>query len=563
MNDPINSLTLALEQWSNKAIAKGWLTQAQAPGVPVADQASPAQLFESTSIQNERPLVVGFFGGTGAGKSTLLNRLAGSAVALASAERPTSREITLYMHHSTTIAQLPEEFPVEKIRESTHQNENFKNVLWIDMPDFDSVETANRNLVYDWLPHIDMLVYVVSPDRYRDDSGWQMLMENAQRHAWVFVINHWDRGAPEQKSSFQQLLLQAGLKDPLLFCTDCSSSNDKPNGDDFDQFQSSIVAMAQQQFIDQLDQHGVLIRISNAKQQLDQTLQNIGDITPAQQIINTWTSYWHEHSSNLVQSLRWKFKLLAQPYKVLDQGFASKLWASLRRKQNTQPDLIPTMDTDELIDDGLNDVISTGIDRAIHDAVAAGFPLAATKQAIQPVSQHIKTGLSNNVRTAVEQSLTEPGTPLQRIASKILRIACFVLPLVVLGWAMYRLIGDYAKGDQYLGFSFATHTIMLLAVAWLIPWIAGFVIRPTHERAAQVGQQRGIEIFLDQKAGEISTALQSLDDDREQLITDASNILNVLPENLRQVVEQQKSQESTAATDSGTLSRVLVAKDSS
>jgi len=128
---------------------------------------------------------------------------------------------------------------------------------------------------------------------------------------------------------------------------------------------------------------------------------------------------------------------------------------------------------------------------------------------------------------------------------------------------MYRLIGDYAKGDQYLGFSFATHTIMLLAVAWLIPWIAGFVIRPTHERAAQVGQQRGIENFLDQKASEITTALHSLDDDRNQLITDASDVLNVLPENLRQVVEQQTPQKSTDTTNSGTLSRVLVAKDSS
>jgi len=562
MNDPIDSLTLAIDKWSNKAIAKGWLTQSQAPGVPAADQASPAQLFEKNSIQNERPLVVGFFGGTGAGKSTLLNRLAGSKVALASAERPTSREITLYIHQSTTIAQLPAEFPVEKIRESTHQNEKFKNVLWIDMPDFDSVETANRDLVYDWLPHIDMLVYVVSPDRYRDDSGWQMLMENAQRHAWVFVINHWDQGVPEQRSSFQQLLLQAGLENPLLFCTDCSSNNDKPNGDDFDQFQSTIVEMAQQQFIQQLDQHGVLIRISNAKQQLDQTLQNLNGIASAQQITNTWTNYWQQHSSKLVQSLVWKFKLLAQPYKVLDQGFASRLWASLRRKQNTQPDLMPTMDTDELVDDSLNDVVSTGIDRAIQDAVAAGFPLAATKKIMQAASQQIKPGLSDSVRSAVEQSLAEPGTRLQRILSKILRVACFILPLVVLGWAMHRLIGDYAKGDQYLGFSFATHTLMLLAVAWLIPWIAGFVIRPTYERAAQVGQQRGIENYLDQKATEITSALQRLDDDRNQLITDASDILNVLPENLRQVIEQRNPQKNIATTDRGTLSRVLVTKDS-
>ena len=563
MNDPINSLKLALAEWSDKAIGKGWLTQGQAPAVPAADQASPAQLFEQTPNQNERPLVVGFFGGTGAGKSTLLNRLAGSDVAIASAERPTSREITLYIHQNTTIGQLPSEFPLEKLRQSTHQNDDFKNVLWIDMPDFDSVETANRDLVYDWLPHIDMLVYVVSPDRYRDDSGWQMLMENAQRHAWVFVINHWDKGAPERRSSFRQILHQAGLTDPLLFCTDCSNDDDKPNGDDFDQFQSAILGMAHQQFISQLDQHGVLVRISNAKLQLDQTLEGLEGIDSTRQTIDTWTTYWQQHKSSLLQSLGWKFKLLAQPYKVLDQGFTTKLLASLRRKQNEPPSTMPSINTDELIDDGLKDIVITGIDRAIHDAVAAGIPLPAARQAVHPLTQNIKPELLSSVRSAVEQSLAEPGTRVQRAASKILRVACFLLPLAVLAWAMYRLVGDYYQGDQYLGFSFATHTLMLFAVAWLIPWVAGFLIRPTYERAAQIGQQRGIENYLDRKAADIKVALQSLDDDRHQLISDASNILHVLPENLRQVIDQQNPhrQKNVAASETGELSRVLVTRE--
>ena len=104
---------------------------------------------------------------------------------------------------------------------------------------------------------------------------------------------------------------------------------------------------------------------------------------------------------------------------------------------------------------------------------------------------------------------------------------------------------------------------MLFAVAWLIPWVAGFLIRPTYERAAQIGQQRGIENYLDRKAADIKTALQSLDDDRHQLISDASGILHVLPENLRQVIDQQNPhrQKNVAASETGELSRVLVTRE--
>ena len=187
MNDPITTLKTSLANWSRKGIEAGWFTESDAPQVPQRDQQTPSSLFE----MGDRPLVVAFFGGTGVGKSSLLNRLAGEVVAQSSAERPTSREITFYLHESVTLSRLPAELPVDRIKQASHSNDKYKNVLWVDMPDFDSVESANRDLVNDWLPHIDLLAYVVNPERYRDDSGWRLLLVNAGRHAWVFVINHW------------------------------------------------------------------------------------------------------------------------------------------------------------------------------------------------------------------------------------------------------------------------------------------------------------------------------------------------------------------------------------
>ena len=68
------------------------------------------------------------------------------------------------------------------------------------MPDFDSTEQSNKQLVLQWLPHIDVLIYVVSPERYKDEKAWRLLLAEGARHAWLFVINQWDKGADNMKT---------------------------------------------------------------------------------------------------------------------------------------------------------------------------------------------------------------------------------------------------------------------------------------------------------------------------------------------------------------------------
>ncbi len=194
MSDLPTTQRLALENWAQQAIDAGWLPLAAARSLQDVTTAAPAQLFHTVN----RPLVAGLFGGTGVGKSTLMNRLAGESIARASAERPTSRDITVYVHQSVSVDRLPGNFPMDRIRTALHNNDQYRHVLFIDMPDFDSVESTNRELVNLWLPHLDVVLYVVSPERYRDDQGWRLLLHHAHKHAWLFIMNHWDRSDPVQ-----------------------------------------------------------------------------------------------------------------------------------------------------------------------------------------------------------------------------------------------------------------------------------------------------------------------------------------------------------------------------
>ena len=208
MSDEFDHQLQAAKRWVLEARDGGWLAEADIARLQGLENRSPSGLFEPGA---HRPLVAAFFGGTGVGKSTLLNRLAGQAIAKVGVERPTSRELSIFLHESLHIRQLPESFPVDRVRVARHSDDSRRQVLWIDMPDIDSTEASNRDLVADWLPHIDVLIYVVSPERYRDDKGWRLLREHVSKHAWLFVMNQWDRGQEAQVADFIKLLRQGGF----------------------------------------------------------------------------------------------------------------------------------------------------------------------------------------------------------------------------------------------------------------------------------------------------------------------------------------------------------------
>ena len=208
-------------------------------------------------------------GGTGVGKSSLLNRLAGKAIAKAGVVRPTSREVTLFHHQDIAIQHLPEKLPIEKIRLAQHDDEAKKNIVWIDMPDFDSTEQSNKVLVFEWLPHIDVLIYVVSPERYRDEKAWRLLMSEGNRHAWLFVLNQWDRGQQAQYDDFKQQLGKAGFVEPIIFKTVCG---DTAYPDEFAALQSTILGLSNKHVVAELEQRGTQVRKDELRQKLQECI---------------------------------------------------------------------------------------------------------------------------------------------------------------------------------------------------------------------------------------------------------------------------------------------------
>ena len=487
MDYAYSDLLSQAQAWAKTAVSEGRLSKDQVYDLLNIDQRSPDQLFATEPADiNERPLIVAFMGGTGVGKSSLLNRLAGQAIARAGVERPTSREVTLYHHQSLAINQLPDGLPLDSIKISQHNDVGNSHVVWIDMPDFDSVELSNKRLVLEWLPHIDVLLYVVSPERYRDNKAWQLLLAEGAKHAWLFVMNQWDRGQAVQFDDFKQQLSKAGFKDPVIFRTSCT----EPDGDEFDDLLIQLKDLSGRQNLIELEQRNEKLR----RQQLQRILQKLQAGFSAQsyaQIQQSLETHWQQTEANLQQGLAWPIQRLAQT------------WASNFGQQ--QDDI-------KLWDDWAQNRLQDLLDELVLQAAQNNMPSKPLKAALQIVQDSAEKTVINQSELAGRQAMLKPGNGVQRFLIKLTAICETVLPIAAMGVVGYQVFAGYyhstADATAYLGTDFAIHSVLLIGLSWLIPFFLHKKIQPSLEKAAANGLQKGLLQALATIRAEINQILQ-------------------------------------------------------
>jgi len=137
-------------------------------------------------------LTVGLLGGTGVGKSSLMNALAGSVIASTSHRRPHTERVLIYRHAAVEPPEALITSPVPK-QEILHEAEAVRHIVLCDLPDFDSLVGEHRQRVILFLEHLDVLLWVVSPEKYADRRFYDFLAEVPKARAnFLFVLNKVD-----------------------------------------------------------------------------------------------------------------------------------------------------------------------------------------------------------------------------------------------------------------------------------------------------------------------------------------------------------------------------------
>jgi hypothetical protein len=77
----------------------------------------------------------------------------------------------------------------------------------------------------------------------------------------------------------------------------------------------------------------------------------------------------------------------------------------------------------------------------------------------------------------------------------------------------------------FLGTEFAIHSGLLIAVAWLLPYAAQHKLRPSAEKTARRGLERGLEQAFDTLRGAVDEQLDAVDRTGSAMRSEAATLV--------------------------------------
>ena len=167
--------------------------------------------------------IVALAGGTGSGKSSVFNALSGFTFAEVGVRRPTTAELTacVWAHRADLLLAWLGVAPDRRIeRESALDGDSqadLRGLVLLDLPDHDSIEPAHRAVVDKVLPQVDLLVWVVDPQKYADDALHNTYLRSLAGHegAMIVLLNQLDTVPVDAREGLladvERLLAEDGL----------------------------------------------------------------------------------------------------------------------------------------------------------------------------------------------------------------------------------------------------------------------------------------------------------------------------------------------------------------
>jgi hypothetical protein len=168
--------------------------------------------------------VVALAGATGSGKSSLFNALTGSDLATVGVRRPTTGEAQAAVWGDGDAGAVLDWLEVRRRHAISGDGAGpLDGLVLLDLPDHDSTVEAHRLVVDRLVARVDLLVWVLDPQKYADAAVHERYLRPLAGHAGVVlvVLNHADRLGESEAAAcladLRRLLAEDGLADvPVL-----------------------------------------------------------------------------------------------------------------------------------------------------------------------------------------------------------------------------------------------------------------------------------------------------------------------------------------------------------
>ncbi|UFU01564.1 50S ribosome-binding GTPase [Ruania suaedae] len=184
--------------------AVGALTPVVGPGEPMIEAALSGaqgvlQRAGERGALSAAHTVVALAGATGSGKSSLTNALAGHDVTQVGARRPTTGHPVAVVWGTEPSAPLLDWLGIDRrVGAEAAGGPRLDGLVLVDLPDIDSVRTDHHDRAARLAARVDMLVWVLDPQKYADAVVHQQYLRPMARHAEVTlaVLNQVDLLSP-------------------------------------------------------------------------------------------------------------------------------------------------------------------------------------------------------------------------------------------------------------------------------------------------------------------------------------------------------------------------------